>query len=125
MILRGLDVVFRHIQRRETVAWYRDVLGLDLLRDDGHWAEFAASDAVRFALDRPEGAQSEVERQAVVLSFRVEDIQEAVETLQSRGVRFFEGCAGIVRDVGPSLVATFEDPEGHWLQLSQRKAGES
>jgi len=125
MILRGLDVVFRHIQRQETVAWYRDVLGLDLLHDDGHWAEFAASDGVRLALDRPMGMPSETERQAVVISFRVEGIQQAVATLQSRGVRFFEGHSGIVHDVGPSLVATFRDPEGHWLQISQRKEEES
>ena len=121
-MIEGIDVVFRHIRRPETVAWYRDVLGLNLLHDDGHWAEFSLSDGVRFALDRPEDAPSAFEMQPVVVSFRVRDMEQAVSMLQSRGVHFVEGGPrGIIQDVGPSLVATFEDPEGHRLQLSQRK----
>jgi len=120
-MIEGIDVVFRHIRRPETVAWYRDVLGLFLLHDDGHWAEFSPSDGVRFALDRPEDAPSAFETQAVVVSFRVRDIEQTVRMLQSRGIRFLEGSRGIIQDVGPSLVATFEDPEGQGLQLSQRK----
>lgn len=121
MIIKGIDVVFAHISRQETVAWYRDVLGLELLYEDGHRAEFETSDAVRFALDHVGDHPSEVERQRIMISFRVRDLQDAISALQVRGVVFHEGATGIVNDVGPSLVATFRDPDGNWLQISQRK----
>ena len=121
MKVRGLDVVFVHVRKPETLAWYRDVLGLRIGFNDGHWAELGQSNHVRFALDRVSPPTSEVERQAILVSFRVDSVAEAVEELQARGVRFFEGRSGVIQDVGPALVASFQDPEGNWLQLSQAK----
>ena len=120
-MIEGIDVVFVHIQRDETVLWYRDVLGLAIRRRDGHWTEFESSPNVRFALDLRKDVPSEVERQAVVASFRVRDAEQAVRVLASRGVKFHSEREGILLDVGTSLVATFRDPEGNWLQLSQPK----
>jgi hypothetical protein len=62
-----------------------------------------------------------VESQAIMLSFRVADIQQAVETLSGRGVRFYPSAEEAIFEAGPSLVSTFQDPAGNWVQLSQRK----
>ena len=121
MRVGGLDVVFVHVRKPETLAWYRDVLGLNVVFDDGHWAELGQSSNVRFAIDRVSPPISDVERQAILVSFRVESVAEAVEELQARGVRFFERGSSVIQDVGPTLVASFQDPEGNWLQLSQSK----
>ena len=89
--------------------------------DDGHWAEFGASAGVRFALDRVPNDRSDVELQSIVASFRVSDVAESVEVLRRKGVVFHAGPEGPIYDVGPALVASFRDPEGNWLQISQQK----
>ena len=119
-MIEGLDVVFAHVTREETVAWYRDVLGLPLSFDDGHWAEFGASDRVRFAVDRVPDDRSDVEMQSIVASFRVSNVAETIEALREKGVVFLAGPDGPIHDVGPALVASFRDPEGNWLQISQQ-----
>jgi predicted enzyme related to lactoylglutathione lyase len=59
-----------------------------------------------------------------ILNFQVEDIDEAVDELAKRGVRFerYEGFEldekGINRGVGP-LVAWFKDPAGNILSVIQ------
>ncbi|MHA1355887.1 MAG: hypothetical protein ACTSPK_13495 [Candidatus Heimdallarchaeota archaeon] len=39
--------------------------------------------------------------------------------MEEKGVEFYG--KNKIQDVGPTLVATFCDPEGNWMQLSQRK----
>lgn len=56
-----------------------------------------------------------------MVSFEVDDIHAAVDDLAGRGVRFYPSGEKTVFDVGPSLVATFEDADGNWAQLSQQK----
>lgn len=121
-MLESIDVVYVHIRTSATVAWYREVLGLDVVREEGHWSEFSPSPKVRFALDHVGSRPSGPEGQAIVISFRVSDIHRAIDVLTQRGVSFRRQGVGAVADVGPSWVATFQDPEGHWLQLSQPKA---
>jgi len=59
-------------------------------------------------------------KQAILLSFKVDDIRREVEALAGRGVRFYPSAETVIFDVGPSLIATFIDPDGNWMQLSQR-----
>ena len=61
-----------------------------------------------------------VEQQPIILSFKVENIEEAIEKLEKKGIEFF-GTQNI-NDVGPTLVSTFQDIEGNWIQISQRKS---
>ena len=53
-----------------------------------------------------------------MISFGVDEINSAVQQLEKKGVRFI---GSKIMDVGSSLVTTFMDPEGNYLQLSQRK----
>jgi catechol 2,3-dioxygenase-like lactoylglutathione lyase family enzyme len=93
------------------VRFYRDAVGLTLLRrEKDAWAEFDAG-PLRFALhateeERPAGSGTAV--------FRVEDLEAARWTLQQRGVRFEEQTGEVG---GVARFATFHDPDGNPLQL--------
>lgn len=124
MIL-GIDVIFLHVKNPEMMAkWYQEKLELTLgfKTPNLDWQEFNLPEnrpTTRFALDYGDTNPSKVESQPIIISFKVAEIESAVKTLQERGVEFYG--ENIIHDVGPTLVATFSDPEGNWLQLSQRK----
>jgi catechol 2,3-dioxygenase-like lactoylglutathione lyase family enzyme len=112
-VVERLDLVFYWVTDMErAVSFYRDVLGLKLLRRDGTtWAEFDAGGrrlALHSAGDgqpaRPGGASA---------VFAVGDLSRAKADLSARGVRFeHEG------DVeGYARFASFLDPEGNPVQL--------
>jgi catechol 2,3-dioxygenase-like lactoylglutathione lyase family enzyme len=105
----------------ELARWYAEVLGLRPACGDEHWQEFETSSGSRFAIDVPAFPRSVVEKQPVIVSFRVDDIEAAVEALAGKGVVFFPSREKAVFDVGPALVATFQDLDGNWVQLSQPK----
>jgi len=122
-MIRGIDVTFLHSPNfSDLTRWYSEVLGLKTGYGDGHWQEFAMSDGSRFAIDAGSDEPSEVERQPIVVSFRVDDIAGVVAELVAKGVAFYPDVRNAIHDVGPTLVATFRDPEGRWMQLSQRKS---
>ena len=124
MIL-GIDVVFVHAQNPEKLAqWYKDILDIEIgyKTPDLGWQEFALVEnrpVTRFAIDYGGPNPSEVEKQPIMISFGVANIQDAIESLEQKGVSFFG--ENKINDVGPTLVATFKDPEDNWIQLSQRK----
>jgi catechol 2,3-dioxygenase-like lactoylglutathione lyase family enzyme len=99
-----------------SLAWYRDVLGFELLYrlDDIAWCE------LRTAVERVNVGLSEVEeaggKGGATLTFGVTDIDTAKAELDSRGVR----QDGPIRDI-PGLVRllTFYDPDENALMLYQ------
>ncbi|MFX1252848.1 MAG: VOC family protein [Promethearchaeota archaeon] len=121
----GIDVVFLHIRNpKMMVRWYKEKLGLEIgfQTPDLSWQEFdlpPTRPPTRFALDYPASDLSIVEKQPIVISFKVLNIYKVVTELKAKGIKFFG--SPVIQDVGPSLYATFQDPEGNWLQISQRK----
>ena len=120
-LILGIDVVYLHSPHTELAGWYTDVLGLSKGYGDGHWQEFNLQNGSRFAIDFTTYPRSVIEKQSVMISYQVADIAKAVEVFTARGVKFFESTEGVIFDVGPALVATFQDPDGNWMQLSQGK----
>lgn len=120
-MIKGIDVVYLHSDHHALGDWYGEVLGLVKGYGDGHWQEFQVEAGSRFALDYTAYPKSVVEKQAVMISFRVDDIHTAVTELAARGVKFYPSPENAIFDVGPALIATFADPDGNWMQLSQRK----
>ncbi|MDF1538305.1 MAG: VOC family protein [Candidatus Thorarchaeota archaeon] len=124
-MITGIDVVFLHVQDPIMMAeWYRETLGVEMgfQTPDLHWQEFeldANRPPTRFGFDHVGGTVSSVEQQRVMISFGVKDIHQLIDNLEEKGVHFY-GDPKIV-DVGPTLFATTRDPEGNWLQFSQRK----
>src|SRR3989475_7525357 len=88
-------------------AFYRDVLGLPLLLDEGHVIHFDAG-TVRLAIHRcPPGEGRETPEGFVV--FAVDDLPAVYEDLRRRGAEFLGPPAN--RPYG--RVAYLHDPEGH------------
>jgi len=92
-------------------VFYRDVLGLPLLLDEGHVIHFDAG-TVRLAIHRcPPGESREAPEGFLV--FGVDDLAAAYEELSKRGAVFLGAPAQ--RPYG--RVAYLHDPEGHEIGL--------
>lgn len=123
VVLGGVNLIYLHSPNGEKLTqWYKDTLGLTVKAEFPGWSEFNENGGPRFAIDHTSFPRSVVEKQPIMISFLVENIQKTVEDLASRGVPFYPSKEKAVFDVGPSLVATFADPDGNWVQIHQRKA---
>ena len=114
MTVGDLDHVYywtRDMDR--AVAFYRDVVGLALVRrESDQWAEFDAG-PVRFALHGAvEGHMPPVGGATAV--FRVEDLDTAVQSLQEKGVVFGDHLGEVS---GFARFRSFTDPDGNAVQL--------
>ena len=96
------------------VAFYKDVLGLDMSARYGEdWSEFKLA-GTTVALHGTRGAAPPHAGATVV--FEVDDLDRTMGTLRERGVEF----AGQVIEVPETgRFATFHDPAGNVVQLFQ------
>ena len=122
-MIKGIDVVYIHTPNKKLADWYESILGLKKGYGDSGWQSFETQSESRFGLDFISYPSSTVQKQSVVISFAVDDIHAAVESLALKGVRFYpdNDKTKTIFDAGPSLVATLEDPDGNFIQLSQKK----
>jgi catechol 2,3-dioxygenase-like lactoylglutathione lyase family enzyme len=102
-----------------SIAWYRDVLGFELLYrlEDIAWCE------MKTPVERVNVGLSEVEQAGgaggATLTFGVADIEAAKAELDSRGVK----QDGPIRDIeGLVRLLTFYDPDGNALMLYEELA---
>jgi catechol 2,3-dioxygenase-like lactoylglutathione lyase family enzyme len=100
--------------------FYGETLGLNTSQEGGDlWLHLYGD---RDTLVYP--AQDATPASFTILNFEVGDIEEAVDTLTARGVRFerYDGFEqdekGIYRGEGP-LIAWFKDPAGNTLSVLQ------
>lgn len=112
-IVNRLDLTFYWVADMDrAVAFYRDVLGLRLIRrDENKWVEFD-SGGRRLALHSVAEGQAMKPGGATAV-FSVDDLDRAKSELVTRGVHFVhEGdVAGYAR------FASFLDPEGNTVQI--------
>ena len=102
-------------------AFYRDVLGLKLISEDGFAIVFdAQGTTLRVSL-----VKEVVAAPYTVLGWGVADIAAAVKGLSAAGVRFErypwmeQDDLGIWSAPGGARVAWFKDPDGNLLSVSQ------
>ena len=123
-LIKGIDVIYLHAHNAETTGqWYEEVLGLHVKfkTPDNSWQEydFEKSPPTRFAIESTSSVgASSVEKQSIMISLRVDDVESTVDALEDKGVEFYGSPK--IKEEGVSRFATFQDPEGNWLQLSQR-----
>jgi predicted enzyme related to lactoylglutathione lyase len=118
-VIERLDLVFYWVSDMErAVSFYRDILGLKLLRQDSAtWAEFDAGGR-RFALHLAGDGQP-VGGGGATAVFAVDDLNRAKAELTSRGVAFVH--EGDVE--GYARFASFLDPEGNTVQIIEYTSG--
>jgi len=97
------------------VAFYRDILGLQLLFRAGRLAFFDC-DGIRLMLSPPE--KPEFDHPSSILYFKVEDIQQAYAELRARNVPT-EGVPNLVAKMPDHdlWLAEFRDSEGNVMCL--------
>ncbi|HEX9410805.1 MAG TPA: VOC family protein [Actinomycetota bacterium] len=123
-ILKQLDLIFYWVSDMDrAVSFYRDILGLRMVRrDEDTWVEFESGGG-RLALHSVAEGQPMTPGGATAV-FSVDDLDRAKADLSSRGVRF--GHEGDV--AGFARFASFLDSEGNTVQLIEyegREAGSS
>jgi predicted enzyme related to lactoylglutathione lyase len=102
-------------------AFYEGVLGLKFVKDDGFALVFEANGIMVRAAKMKEVTPA----QFTVLGWQVNGIEDVVNGLQKRGVRFEifgflkQDEAGIWTAPTGDKVAWFKDPDGNVLSLSQ------
>lgn len=118
-MIKQLSVAYMHSPHGDGLAdWYSKTLGIPIAAQYPGWTEFSMPAGSRLAVDHTSFPRSAVEKQPIVLSFEVDDMQATVNELAAKGVRFYPSLADTIFDVGPQLVATFVDPDGNFVQLN-------
>lgn len=108
------------------VAFYRDVVGAELVREYGGTSAVFRLAGTWLLLVTPGGPTADKptvvfappddpDRVSAEMTFRVADCRAAWRTLQARGVRFLTPPV----DHGYEVRCFFRDPDGHLLELSQ------
>lgn len=111
-----LTCAFSVSDMKASIAWYRDVLGFTLLYqlDEMGWCEMATPVAnVSVGLSQVENPQV---KGGPTLTFGTLDIEAARAQLEANSVRF-DGPTYVIE--GMVKLATFYDPDGNKLMLSQ------
>jgi len=118
MKLQRLDHVSLNVSdRARSIAWYRDVLGLEQRNEPTEHAEpvFMGEFGACIALFQAQSEAPERPSESVGLrhvAFTVGSLEQAREQLRENGVDFrFE-------DHGNAHSAYFRDPDGHTLELT-------
>ena len=100
--------------------FYGETLGLKTSEQNGILTLHIAGDRDTIAYPKPNHTPADY----TILNFPVDDIEQAVDELAGRGVRFerYDGIEfderGIMRSGGP-LIAWFKDPAGNTLSVLQ------
>jgi catechol 2,3-dioxygenase-like lactoylglutathione lyase family enzyme len=93
------------------VAFWRDVVGLDLSFASSEFAFFAIGDT-QLALNQPESFWPQASDTEIVLE--VDDVQAAFAEMKGRGVPFEVEPRPVTSDGQRTLLAAhFRDPDGH------------
>jgi catechol 2,3-dioxygenase-like lactoylglutathione lyase family enzyme len=118
-VVGALDLVYYWVSDMErAVAFYRDVLGLDLIRQDGSsWAQFDVGGR-RFALHGAVEGQQLTPGGATAV-FTVNDLDGAKAVLGARGVQVEHD--GDVE--GFARFCSIKDPDGNVVELIEYEDG--
>jgi predicted enzyme related to lactoylglutathione lyase len=95
-----------------SVSFYRDKLGLDVVKREGGWAEVTAGDQIIGLND----AESPAGDGGAVIAFHADDIETTVSELRDRGVDFQDE----ISDHPWGKIVPFADPDGNILQIIER-----
>jgi catechol 2,3-dioxygenase-like lactoylglutathione lyase family enzyme len=96
---------------RETVRFFRDVLGLDLRSDEDDFAVLTLPDGGKVEVFGPATSWNRHFVTGPVAGFLVDDVHAAVDELRDAGVE-------IVQEPGDNYWAHFRGPDGHIYEVT-------
>ena len=92
--------------------FYENILGLKFKLRDGEWIEYSVGET-SFAILQRQTNQGPLKPQKMRTMFQVDDIERMKARLIENNVKLI----GHIRKEKYGKLLTFEDPNGHWLEL--------
>jgi len=99
----------------ETVHFYRDVLGLNLLPHHGHRLAFDVGENILVIIEGLPGKEKDEAARFPALTFGVQDIELALKHLEDHNVETLHG----IESRGDTRWVLFYDPAGNLVELAQ------
>jgi len=113
-MINGVDLFgFTVRDKKKTVAFYRDVLGLKTTDEDERGAEFTFADGTTFGIWQPDEGQYPL---GGGIMFAVDDVKSAIEKFRKNGAELSD-----VMESQACFMSFGSDPEGNRFVIHQRK----
>lgn len=96
----------------QSLDFYQNKLELTVKETDGDWIEFDLGESSFAILKRP-SEKGKVIPQKTRIMFKVKDILKCKQSLIKTNIKLI----GDIRNEPYGKLLTFEDPDGHWLEL--------
>ena len=97
---------------QQSINFYQNLLGLELLLKDARWAEFNIS-GQRFAINEKNNKTIKTNEAGAIVYFEANPIEAIVKTLKNMGVKF----NGEIEIYSYGKMILFSDPDGNSLGL--------
>ena len=122
MQVKGLTWLgLRTTQFEEMVKFFRDVMGMQPIRDEPEIAGFQLTNGTQVELYRPEEAFHAFFTTGPVVAFWVDDVDAARATMQAAGIAFI----GPIQRAGKTSWNHFRAPDGTVFEILSRADEES
>jgi len=116
MFKQGVGFHYNVSNCKHTIAFYTEKLGFKLIYCDTNKGQAMVTTSTKDCFIGFAEAQSIVPS-STCITFEVENINYAVQVLQQKGIEF---KGGVIEVPGTVKLATFIDPDGYKLMLSER-----
>ncbi|HYJ25091.1 MAG TPA: VOC family protein [Acidimicrobiia bacterium] len=114
--MRLSNVILRVADLGESVAFWRDLVGLDLSWSGDEFAFFAVGEN-QLTLNQPLVFENQASETEIV--FEVEDVHSVISEMRERGVPFDVEPRSVTSDGERTLFAAhFRDPDGHVASIT-------
>jgi catechol 2,3-dioxygenase-like lactoylglutathione lyase family enzyme len=117
MHIKGLTWLgLRTTQFEEMVKFFRDVMGMQPIRDEPEIAGFQLTNGMQVELYRPEEAFHAFFTTGPVVAFWVDDVDAARATMEAAGIAFI----GPIQHAGKTRWNHFRAPDGTVFEILSR-----
>ncbi len=117
MQVRGLSWLgVRTAQFDEMVTFFRDVMGMQIIRDEQEIAGFQMTDGTQMELYRPEEEFHSFFTTGPVVAFHVDNVDTARTTMEAAGIEFI----GPIQRAGTTSWNHFRAPDGTVFEIMSR-----
>ena len=117
MHVKGLSWLgLRTTQFEEMVTFFRDVMGMQPIRDEPEIAGFQLIDGTQMELYRPDEEFHAFFTTGPVIAFRVDDVDSARTTMEAAGIEII----GPIQHAGKTSWSHFRAPDGTVFEISNK-----